>query len=95
MKKSDIEHHSDGFGRRSRPAINVKCRHWPMPHQIADRLGCTEQQAEHASGLAWQSACESFWEDAQSLADHYLSAGKVYSEGRSSGWLVVDGLDRV
>lgn len=95
MKKSDIEYHSDGFGRRSRPAINVKCRNWPQAHKIAEKLGCTEAQAEHASELAWQSACQSFWDDAQDLADHYLKDGRVYSEGRCAGWLVVDGLGDV
>ena len=96
MKKSQIQFHSDGFGRPAHPAVNVKCRHWPRASDIASRLSCTEGQADKASQFAYESACENFWEQIQDTAEYYLGKSvKVYSEGRSSGWLVIHDLPDV
>lgn len=42
----------------------------------------------------FQSACESGWEWLTDQAQEIFGAGvKVYSEGRSGGWAIVDGID--
>ena len=91
MKKSEIQFHSErGLAH---PAVNVKRFSWPTAAAIAAKLQCTEEQAQRASEFAWEAACEGFWECIQETAAHYLGQGvKAYSEGRSSGWLVVHGL---
>lgn len=41
----------------------------------------------------FEAACESGWEYLQTLAEEVFGPGvKVYSEGRSSGWAIVDGI---
>lgn len=94
MKKSDIETHSDGCGRRSHPALNVKVNKFGLyDYELAALKGCTERDAERALQFAFESAQQIFWEDAQRLAREVFGQHvKVYSEGRCGGWLVVHGL---
>ncbi len=88
--KDDVQlHYERGKGS---PAVNVKVYGPYLAGKVQDRFGCSEEVAEKALGFAFDSACRRFWEeDAQDLADHYFAKYgkvKVYSEGRSSGWLV-------
>ena len=93
--KEDVEFHAEYY-RPSRPAINVKVYRYPTPWQVEDEFNCSIATAEQALGYALESAQYRFWEEAQELVDYYLAPQfgkvKVYSEGRSGGWLVVDGL---
>lgn len=91
-RKDDIETHSDRGP--ARPAVNVKSyrQNWTTD-TIEAHFDCEESVAEKAAEYAFTMACEVFWEDVQEAADHHLGAGyKVWQEGRSGGWLVVDGL---
>ena len=82
-KLADVEFHSDGFGRESHPAINVKYRgRYP---QCPDDI--PEKDFERITEYAWTDCAERFWEDAKDLARERGYAG-VYSEGRQGGWLV-------
>ena len=95
MKKSEIKFHSDGYSP-AHPAVNVKCRHWIDDKLIKRQFGCNSKVAQQAAEYAWQNACEQFWGGVQETADHFLGLGhRVYSEGRSSGWLVVHSLPDV
>ena len=94
--KGDIEFHAEHY-RPSRPAVNVKAYHFPDIYDVMDAFDCSEETAQAALNYAFESAQEIFWyETAQELANYHLSprfgSVTVYSEGRSSGWLVVDGL---
>jgi hypothetical protein len=97
MRKSEIETHRSGYGGTAYPAINVKyygggCR----TQDIAARFGCSDAQAEKAAQFAWESACEQFWEQAKERAAEIFGGRvKVYSAGRSGGWLILDGLPEV
>jgi len=80
------------------PAVNVK---WYGPRgivdAIVDRFGCSESTAERAAEYAREAECERFWEDAEGIAREVLGdvSLRVYSAGRSGGWLVVRGLPNV
>jgi len=92
--KSDVEMHSDGFGSRRRPAINVKCYNFPSVDKIAAHYGKDEGDADVLRVMEWlfESEQEAFWEMAKYDAIEAFGHVKVYSEGRSGGWLVVEGL---
>jgi hypothetical protein len=91
--KSQIQTHSDGFGRSSNPAINVKCRNFPCASDVSAKFKCSKETASKAIDFAYECACANFWEQVQEQADYHLGSGyKVYSEGRCSGWLVVHGM---
>ncbi len=72
-----IEYHSDGMGRESHAAINVKV-YGPIS---------VDEGYEDMAEAAWESCRERFWEDANEQA-RARGYGGVYSEGRSGGWLV-------
>jgi hypothetical protein len=94
VKKDQIKFHSDRGP--AHPALNVKVYKFPRAGQIAEHFKCSDEAAQRALNFAFESAQENFWEGASELAERYLGAGlKVYSEGRSSGWLVVYGLPEV
>lgn len=92
--KSDVDTHSGGYGSRQYPAINVKVYHFVSIYKVVDKFGCSEDQAERALQFAFDAAQERFWHDfAQEYAeDVFKESVKVYSAGRSSGWLIVDKL---
>lgn len=108
--KKDVEFHSDGCGRTARPAVNIKVRgDWrrvPLPLEFGRCDGEPVRSApeftrdwveahEAAFEAAWGQACENgveqLIEDAKTLFGKHV---KVYQEGRSGGWLVVEGLPR-
>ena len=104
--KDDITYHSDGIGRGSQPAVNVKVRTFDMPiRQVAEDTFPDDVEAieawwaeegdailERAEWL-FGLACESGWDDLQERAMEIWDSGvEVYSEGRSGGWAVVKGL---
>ena len=93
--KDDVEMHREGYGFTRTPAINVKYYGRGIdPDRVADRLGCSPQRAELCLEYAGETLCEMFWEDAEDTARDIFGdkSLKVYSEGRSGGWLVVKGL---
>jgi len=93
MKREDVDTHSAHYYGPQYPAIRVKADAWPSVWKLADSLGISEGQAERASDYAFRSACEAFWEDIQGIAeDVFPCPVKVYSAGRSGGWMIVQGL---
>lgn len=94
LRKSDVQ------TRNGHPSVQVKGLMWPHPQRIADRLNVDEATAENASRLAYESACESFWEEWRNV-DRYPQPDDrpyfdrpvyVYQDGRQGGWLYVTGL---
>lgn len=94
--KSDVETHTEGYYGRGYPAVNVKVYHFPRAFKAIEHFHCTEEQAEKALEYAWNMAQTDFWEDAPNIAIDIFGKGiKVYSAGRSGGWLIVQGLDDI
>ena len=93
-RKSDIDTHNDGgIGGPYYPAVKVKSYHWPWASTIQERFACSEATAERASEYAWEAHAMVFWEDAEREAEEvFPDSLKVYSAGRSGGWLIVTGL---
>lgn len=100
--KDSVEFHNESY-RPSYPAVNVKVYSFPSAYQIIEKTPYlkdledqdeAEKLAEHASEIAFETACELFWNEyAQEIAnEHFPEHVKVYSQGRSNGWLIVDGL---
>lgn len=74
--KQDIEFHSDNGPQHA--AINVKYYgRWPE---------CDDLSPDDTQGI-WERVCEQFWDKATDIA-HTHGYSSVFSEGRSSGWLV-------
>ena len=93
--KEDVRFHSDGFGRRAHPAVNVKAHRFVSADDVVDRYGCAESTAEKALEYTFEMHSESFWDQAPEELDYFFGERhglKVYQEGRSGGWLIVDGL---
>jgi hypothetical protein len=103
--KEDVTLHSEGFGRGRQPAVNVKVGSYPGSAQVVERFGCSEETAQRALEYALEAAQEWFWqEDVTAFARFHLGPEyghkdhqrrRVWSEGRSSGWLVVSDLPPV
>jgi phosphatidate phosphatase APP1 len=95
-RKADIDFHGD-WRSNAHIAINVKVNDFGGKQALENLMrdfACTEDEAQTALNYAWESQCEIFWnEDAPQLATEILKATfghvKVYSEGRSGGWLTV------
>ena len=101
FSKDDIEVHSEGYGRGGNPAVNVKVHNFGagMAQRLAEHYNIDDDDPQIGQALEWafESHQVSFWEVTPTLAEWHLSAAfggnlKVYSEGRSGGWLVVGGL---
>ncbi len=88
MKKRDIQ------TRNGKPAINVKCYFFPTFNQVVEEFNCSGDVAEKALEFAWESAVEGFWQDIKEVAEFYFTGRnvEVWQDGRSGGWLYVDGL---
>lgn len=97
--KESVEFHSD-YGRSSMPAVNVK--HWPDFERdvewsefepVFKDWVMAELEKQDVYDTAWQVAAESCWDlvtnDAQEIFGQHV---KVWSQGRSGGWAIVDGL---
>ena len=95
--REDVQTHRLGYGYGRAPAVNVKSYSFIPTHLVTDKFGCSEKQAETALRYAWESACETFWDmDAPEIVvDVFGKYVKSWSEGRSGGWLVVEGLPPV
>lgn len=111
MKKDDIDRHSnDGYGAMY-PAVKVKVYDVLCTAEdiIAAHPECSEAQAQQALEFAWESECRCFWDywqDERGEVENGLSGDpqyayfpgqhpRAYSVGRSSGWLIVQGLPPV
>jgi hypothetical protein len=86
--------------RNGLPALNVKVYRldkWPnAAYLTANFYGLEQAEAEGMLAQLWDIAVEGFWQDAPRLARADLgNAVTVSSDGRSGGWLVVDGLGDV
>lgn len=107
MRKSEIRTHNSGYGRSSRPAVNIKVDLWgAFTFELLEGIGGKdfarwwidmEDNDQQANGDMVEEyhafAAESAFEDAQNDAEyHFGSRVKVYQEGRSGGWLVVENL---
>jgi hypothetical protein len=104
FKKTDIETHSDNGYGAGYPAVKVKVYHVDCDTSdvIAMFPTCTEAQAEKALEFAFISECESFWDywadttggNENGITGAYFPGDRprVYSAGRSGGWLIVQGL---
>jgi len=101
FSKADIQFHRDNPARHSHPAVNVKVRRFPTVSMVQEEWpGTDEKTAEKALEFVLENACDLFWEDytdAENFSFYFPNYPniKVYSEGRSSGWLVVHGLPEV
>lgn len=74
-------------------AVNVKARHYPSAWKVSDHFGIPEDDAEELLETVFESSREYFWEQVQDVANEIFPCDtKVYSAGRSGGWVVVWGL---
>lgn len=90
IKGVEVDFHSDnGFGP-GHAAINVKVRDFGKVRKLRDyfdRLGVTDDEFDMLVSNQFDFMSEIFWqEDAQDIAKEF-GFSKVYSEGRSGGWL--------
>lgn len=82
------------------PMVNVKMYRGPgtsppSTSATAKHFKCSEKLAEQALEFAIRNATEQFWDWAQDYATEVLGKyAKVYSAGRSGGYLVIDGIGR-
>jgi len=93
--KDDVQTHSEGYARSSTPALDIKVYRWPVDaDDVAKRFDCSHETAQEALNFQFESAQGQFFEDAQERAREIWGASiKVYTEGRSGGWLIVDGIN--
>lgn len=102
MRQADVETHNEsGPYSPHRPAINVKMYHGsntspPDTEDVMEKFSCSKEAAERALQFSIDANREAFWEQAVFDAEFIFSSigykAKVYSAGRSGGWLVVEGL---
>ena len=93
MRKEDVA------TRQGYPALNVKVHNfWPTQAAIQARFNCPEEIADRALEYAFESTAELFWnESAPEIARECFShfPVEVWQDGRSGGWLYVEGLPDV
>lgn len=100
FRKDDIETRwtNRGYGPAV-PCVNVKAHYWNHTSAVEDRFSCSQAVAEQALTYAWESAAEGFWEywqDKEELDFYFPGYGaRVWQDGRSGGWLIVEGLPDV
>lgn len=91
----EVKMHRVGYGSKHLPAVNVKVRHWGItPQDLDDRWGISLANAEDALEAYIEAARELFWHDIapDQARDIFGEGVEVFQEGRSGGWLVVEGL---
>lgn len=94
--KEDVQFHEDRPWGELYPAINVKCYNYIHSRKVQEKFKCSEKTADKALEFAFESAQERFWEDAQEEAKEIIWEGvKIYSAGRSGGWLIAQKLGDV
>lgn len=87
-------HYEQGSG--THPAINVRVYGIALDaEQVAQTFGCDEDTAQHALGYAWDANVEAFRDAMQVECKEIYPDAKMYSKGRSGGWLAVHGLKDV
>jgi hypothetical protein len=98
VKKEDVGR-SYHQGRRGSPMLNVKAdRFYHAAEAVREKYRDTfpEAMVERAIEWAYESHVESFWKRAQEDAEAIWGSGvRVFSAGRSGGWLVVERLPDV
>jgi hypothetical protein len=95
MKKSDVTvRYERGVYR---PAINVKVYKLGLDAgTLADERKCARATAEQALQFAFDSQQQQFWEQIEETAREIFGSHiRVFSDGRSSGWLVLHNLPDV
>ena len=97
--KDDVQRRSNGHYGAMYPAVNVKAYRFPSVYEIEPSFpGACSVDLERALGYAFESACEGFWQDLQESLredpDFYFPGYRltISQDGRSGGWLVVQGL---
>jgi hypothetical protein len=95
--KEDITLHGDSHFSPQYPAINVKVGNFGVTSfDVMDKFDCDEDQADRALQFAFESAQHQFWEEIQEHAESVLGKGvKVYSAGRSGGYVIVERLEEI
>jgi len=93
--KDDVEWHGE-YMRPNRPAVNVKVYKFPSVEDVKGLWpDCDDNTAENALQFALEQAQQIFWEDVTDCVEDIFGKGvTVRQEGRSGGWLVVEGLPR-
>lgn len=106
FKKSSVTMHRENYGTAN-PSVCVKVYNVGASiEDVVAKFACTEAQAEKALGFAFDAACRAFWEYWQDttgdcengLSDNAYFPGHdvtVHCEGRSGGWLIVNGLPEI
>lgn len=92
--KNDVQLHCEHM-QSGHPAVNVKVYRTPTTDDVVERFKCSEAQAQRACEYCFNSMQQIFWEEIEPMAQEIFPHVKVYSEGRSGGWLVVHGLPEV
>lgn len=103
--KEDVTFHSEGFGR-SRPAVNIKVRgYWrdvPLPNPEYDITNPAFSHEWIEENLSEDALADYFWLACESELEYYEGYAqeifndpklKLYTEGRSGGWAVIDGIE--
>ena len=93
-----IDTHNSGMGHELFAAANVKLYHrgkLPQKYQKKlERLYAVKETTEGAfENWVWEAFQEHWWEQFKEDAEEQ-DLGKVYSAGRSGGWLVLDAFHR-
>jgi hypothetical protein len=94
--RDDVETHTTGYYGPSLPAVNVKVYARTPAFPVVDAPGVSEEWYDaYAEQNEWlfDAACEGGRESIEMNAEEIFGAHvKVWFEGRSGGWAVVDGL---
>jgi len=104
MRRDDVQTHSTHTYGQTYPAINVKMYRGkdtcpPDADDVIEKFKCSKETAEKAIEFSLDMARSNFWEDARSTVEDIFGTSstgiKVYSAGRSGGWLIVCGLKNI
>ena len=85
--RDSVDMHNDRLYSPRKPAINIKCYHFPHSGKIEDKFKCNESVAEKAGEYAFNSACREFWEYIPEIIEKYFPGIKYYQSGRLGGWI--------